>query len=375
MSQATYLVGDVFDVLPTIPDDSVDLALTSPPFLGLRSYLPDDHPAKPWEIGHEPDPARFIATLLRLTAELRRVLAPHGSIAIELGDSYSGSGGSGGDYNPDRARAGQAQHAAPRPARNGRHLAHTTKDRYASSDDRPGWPLAKSLTLVPELYRIALAYGINPLTGRPSPAGRWRVRNVLRCKPNPMPGQVIDRYRTATTDIVIATPHRHRHFDLDAVRSTLTEPDRSFARSTLNRNAPGNHTEHDTELRPFQNPAGAPPLDFLVLPTEPYPGSHYATWPRRLCAPLIEAMAPDAVCTSCGALSLSNPHFGRADCDHAWRRGLVLDPFAGSGTTLAVATGMGRDAIGIDLDARNADLARERVGMFLTVHHAERTTA
>jgi hypothetical protein len=56
------------------------------------------------------------------------------------------------------------------------------------------------------------------------------------------------------------------------------------------------------------------------------------------------------------------------DCGHDdYRRGIVLDPFAGSGTTLAVATGLGRDAIGIDLDARNADLARERVGMLLEV--------
>lgn len=60
--------------------------------------------------------------------------------------------------------------------------------------------------------------------------------------------------------------------------------------------------------------------------------------------------------------------------DH-WRNGVVLDPFAGSGTTLAVATGMGRDAIGIDLDARNADLAYERVGMFLTVEHHEEWVA
>lgn len=59
---------------------------------------------------------------------------------------------------------------------------------------------------------------------------------------------------------------------------------------------------------------------------------------------------------------------GWTDCGHnAWRNGLVLDPFAGSGTTLAVATGHGRDAIGIDLDPRNADLVRQRVGMFLTV--------
>ena len=59
---------------------------------------------------------------------------------------------------------------------------------------------------------------------------------------------------------------------------------------------------------------------------------------------------------------------GWSDCGHnAWRNGLVLDPFAGSGTTLAVATGHGRDCIGIDLDERNVDLARERVGMFLEV--------
>jgi hypothetical protein len=59
---------------------------------------------------------------------------------------------------------------------------------------------------------------------------------------------------------------------------------------------------------------------------------------------------------------------GWSDCGHDdWRRGIVLDPFAGSGTTLEVATGHGRDAIGIDIDARNADLAVERVGMFLDV--------
>ena len=60
---------------------------------------------------------------------------------------------------------------------------------------------------------------------------------------------------------------------------------------------------------------------------------------------------------------------GWSDCGHNnWRPGIVLDPFAGSGTTLAVATGHGRDAIGIDLDPRNAELARERVGMFLTIN-------
>lgn len=81
---ARMVIGDVFDCLAATPDGSVDLILTSPPFLALRSYLPADHPDKAKEIGSEPDPGAFIDTLLALSAEWRRVLAPHGSIAVEL---------------------------------------------------------------------------------------------------------------------------------------------------------------------------------------------------------------------------------------------------------------------------------------------------
>ena len=74
MATATYHVGDVFDVMATLADESVDLVLTSPPFLALRSYLPDDHPDKAREIGGEPTPAEFLDTLLALTAEWDRIL-------------------------------------------------------------------------------------------------------------------------------------------------------------------------------------------------------------------------------------------------------------------------------------------------------------
>ena len=107
MTTSTYHVGDVHEALATLPDDSVDLVLTSPPFLALRSYLPDDHPDKAKEIGSEPTPAEFIDALLDVVEACDRVLAPHGSLAFELGDTYSGSGGSGGDYNEKASRAGQ----------------------------------------------------------------------------------------------------------------------------------------------------------------------------------------------------------------------------------------------------------------------------
>src|SRR5690606_25760334 len=104
---ARFIVGDVFDGLATLEDGSVDLVVTSPPFLALRSYLPADHPDKDKEIGSEATPAAFIDVMLAVTAELRRVLAPHGSICIELGDTYAGSGGAGGDYGEGGLREGQ----------------------------------------------------------------------------------------------------------------------------------------------------------------------------------------------------------------------------------------------------------------------------
>jgi hypothetical protein len=82
---AHFMLGDTRKVVSQLPDGCVDLVVTSPPFLALRSYLPADHPDKHAEIGSEPDPATFLDMLLALTADWGRVLAPWGSIAIELG--------------------------------------------------------------------------------------------------------------------------------------------------------------------------------------------------------------------------------------------------------------------------------------------------
>ena len=156
-----------------------------------------------------------------------------------------------------------------------------------------------------------------------------------------------------------------------------------------------------------------PPLDtWRVIPTAPYKGSHYATFPPALVVKPVLAMCPDRGLHRAGgepsrrivdvtwnsdvpARPLRDDKSARrywsigerqtaqrprssdtkitnttgwTDCSHnSWRPGVVLDPFAGSGTVLSVASGHGRDSIGIDLDSRNAELAREGVGMFLTV--------
>ena len=407
------VIGDVFDCLAATPDGSVDLILTSPPFLALRSYLPADHPDKAKEIGSEPDPATFIDTLLALSAEWRRVLAPHGSIAVELGDTYAGSGGAGGDYDTGQVRGGQQKFAGSALKDRKNKVLNANGQRMQQGD---GWPEAKSLALVPESYRLALAYGRNPITGTESPAGRWKVRNVVRwCRPNPPVGALGDKFRPGTSDMVIACTSARRYFDLDAVRTDHKRPAES---NSLKHGEPA-HDDSRNHLTPGRdayysggNPAGAPPLDWWEVSTEAYSGSHYATWPRKLLTRPILAMCPQRVCRECGEPSrrivditysdvpdrplrdrdirergrvggkAHNDHratehetLGWTDCGHdAWRNGIVLDPFAGSGTTLAVATGHGRDAVGFDIDERNAALAAERVGMFLTVDHLERAS-
>jgi hypothetical protein len=443
MSRAVWMQGDVFEQMAKLPDGSVDLIVTSPPFLALRSYLPADHPDKGKEIGSEPTPAAFLSTLLALTRGWRRVLAPHGSICVELGDTYSGSGGGGGDYMDGGWREGQQQFAGSASSMRESNAAHWRQ----KNQDKAGWPLAKSLCGIPTLYAWSLAYGRNLL----DPADLidpWRIRNVIVWhRPNPPVGALGDKVRPSTSYITVATVAANRWFDLDAERTEHTKPN---GNGMMRAKTQTTGSRADDGL-PFYNeghPAGAPPLDcwfdeadgddVWTIPTQPYAGAHYATWPIRLASRLINLMCPRQVCRECGEprrrlvgdaeyvsttggrvvnqwagerrgenvngwkveggnpghAVRSAPTLGWSDCgcvDRSaectcptgflaktltghrpecptrdnWRNGVVLDPFAGSGTTLAAASGLGRDSIGIDLDGRNLDLARERIGMFL----------
>lgn len=427
---ARFIIGDALEVLRGLTDASVDLVLTSPPFLLLRSYLPPDHPDKTREMGSESTPGEFLDGLLDVIEECRRVLTPRGSLVVELGDTYAGSRGSGGDYTDTGLRAGQekfdgsALHMRRSAQRNRYSTRYNrefprTKERWRSrAGGGQDWPLDKSLVLVPQMLGFALAYGFNPLTGRETP--RWRVRNIVRwIRPNPPVGALADKFRPATTEFVVACVDRKRYFDMEAVR--LPSSPNSHARTAAGLDARPNILKTSPDgnrdsLAIQHEIVGSPPLDWfdqdsddwdfpetLKISTERYKGSHYATFPRKLVRPFIEAMCPQKVCTVCGkpservterkyesnrstngpqSAARKNADGGSAgflvradrkartlswtDCGHkSWRLGLVLDPFAGSGVVLAVATGLGRDALGVDLDERNFDLARERVGMFL----------
>jgi DNA modification methylase len=353
----SYLVGQVLDQLATIPDRSVDLVATSPPFLALRDY-----DGLPGQWGSEPHPAAFLDHLLALTVELRRVLTPYGSIAVELGDTYSGSGGAGGDYAEGGMRDSQQRfNGAAATAR-----AHAVKRRTPRTDT--GWPPAKSLTGVPTLFAWSLAYGRNLLnpchTFEP-----WLVRNVIVwARNNPPVGALSDKVRPATSYITVACPSPRRWFDLDAVRQPAAIGDRVMRQTTPTFD-PGKRAgqrSHGDRLQ-ANNSAGAPPLDHWhdeydgdhtwLINTQGSSLAHYAMWPAKLAERLILTMCPREVCQTCG-----EPRRRLVDdCGHGnYRPGHVLDPFAGTGTTLAVADIHGRDATGIDLDPINHGLYESR---------------
>lgn len=293
-STVTLHIGDVRDIQAQLADASVDLVVTSPPFLALRSYLPADHPDKHREIGSEPTPAEYLDTLLELTDEWRRLLTATGSLAVEIGDTYSGSGGGDAALSYRMAINGERSKGG----------------RTDSRDTSTGWPLPKSLCGIPTLYTWSLAYGHNLL----NPAHRirpWRVRNLLTwTRPNPPVGALGDKFRPATSFVTVACDSDKRWFDLDAVRTPVQHPEHRFTREGETRRS---STGNWQGFGPYDasTSAGAPPLDWQDddqpdwqplhnLPTHPYKGAHYATFNPALPRRLIEAMCPREVCRVCG---------------------------------------------------------------------------
>lgn len=414
-----YRTGDVLDQIRQLPDASVDLVATSPPFLALRDYN-----GQPGQWGSEPDPASFLDHLLELTTELRRVLAPHGSIAIELGDTFAGSGGPGGDYAEGGMREGQPRFDGSARAKRGgttkndrvRGEGHAAPIRNLNGKIGPGgvgWPGAKSLCGTPTLFAWSLAYGRNLL--RPDHTiDPWLVRNVIVwARNNPPVGALGDKVRPATSYITVACPSPRRWFDLDAVRDGHAGPRRERSADPKAARGRAGGVNGFAADRTWEATGGAPPLDhwhdepdgdlLWLINTQGSSLAHYAMWPPRLVERLILAMCPAEVCRTCGeprrrlvandyvplenvaknhaepkavadyagqqrqqnAQGMANGRatkvtttLGWSDCGHGgdYRPGHVLDTFAGSGTTLFTAEAHGRDATGIDLDPNNVEL-------------------
>lgn len=306
----TVHLGHVLDVLPTLPSESVNCIVTSPPYFGLRAYSDD-----PREIGREASPAEYVDTIRSVAAELWRVLRADGVFWLNVGDTwYSGRGNPGpsGFDKKNRARRG-----------------------WQRSVDVPGqdWGRRKSLLLIPARLSIALFND------------GWTVRQeVIWAKRNCTPDPAADRPGRAHEPVFMLTKGPRYWFDARAIREE-SDPDQQahnerYARvydahtAKADGRQPGNQNSKGIHSRP-----GAPgrhPRSVWSISAQPFPGDHPATMPPELARRCILAGCPED--------------------------GVVLDPFAGSGTTLMVARQLGRKSVGIELNPRDVDTIRGRVG-------------
>jgi len=292
--------GDCLDVLRRIPDGCVQTVVTSPPYFGLRDYGVDG------QIGLEPTPDDFVAALVEVFREVRRVLRDDGTIWVNLGDSYSGSGVNDGTKSPGLSKAAQRGGPDKRPG----------KTKQWSCPLKP-----KDLMGMP--WRVALALQAD---------GWWLRSDIIWSKPNPMPESVTDRPTKAHEYIFLLAKSERYFYNADAVRVPQKSiGERHEGRSGYRDDHPskGGYTERAL------HPLGGNRKTVWEVPTYAYPGSHFATFPPALIEPCILAGAP-------------------AD-------GIVLDPFNGAGTTGLVVNRLGRRYIGIELNPDYAQMARDRI--------------
>jgi hypothetical protein len=332
-------------------DDSVDLIVTSPPYFALRSYTDEgEHYGE--QIGSEATPADFLAALWAATEEFKRVLKPTGSIFVNLGDKYAGSGG---HNNSGISTAGSTLQGTTQQDRGGRDA---TKASRRQAPDRYNQSTNVGRQMIPG--RTSAHEGIRPksLLGLP-----WRyaigcidhLELILRAeivwaKTNGMPESVGDRVRRSHEQWFHFTKEPHYFADMTPIREPHAAV--SLKRAQPHRADPGRAareglTTDGTDMSPqsfrledMNHPDGRLPGSVWSVSTEPlrvpaHLPQHFAAFPQEWPRKLILGWSPPG--------------------------GVVLDPFGGTGTTAMVARALGRFGISNDLSADYLRLAEWRV--------------
>ena len=294
--------GDCLQVLQELPAESVHCVVTSPPYWGLRDYGTDG------QLGLEETPQQHVSKMVEVFSEVRRVLRTDGTLWLNYGDSYANS--SAGD-----GRCGATAQVG------------NTKSGCQKTTRKVGGVLKpKDLCGIP--WRVAFALQAD---------GWWLRQDIIWHKPNPMPESVTDRCTKAHEYIFLLTKAARYYYDADA----LSEPAQTAgkiggftpnAADAAGRSRSGNMIPENGKT--YLVKATRNRRSVWTIPTAPYPGAHFATFPPKLIEPCIMAGCPEG--------------------------GTVLDPFLGSGTTGAVAQKNGCKFIGIELNEDYLQLAVKR---------------
>jgi DNA modification methylase len=293
--------GDCRETMRRWAADGVkaQMCVTSPPYFGLRDY------GHAGQIGLEATPDEYVAKLVEVFREVRRVLADDGTLWLNIGDSYVGSANNGGSASKTM-QGSQAATGKNPPAKRGEGLKH------------------KDLIGIPWMLAFALR------------ADGWYLRqDIIWHKPNPMPESVRDRCTKAHEYIFLFSKQARYYFDSEAIKTPVKQDWGTRDRQN------GKYHNEGTGLQPHsgleKSYEMANKRSVWTVATRPYKGAHFATFPPELIEPCILA--------------------GSRPGDP------VLDPFMGSGTAAQVALQHGRRYLGCELNTEYGPLQQARLGL------------
>jgi DNA modification methylase len=370
--------GDCLTVLRGLPDDTFHCCVTSPPYFGLRDY------GVAGQLGLEPTPEEYVTNIVEVFREVRRVLRPDGTFWFNIGDSYASKGG---------------------PSSNG-NKGNASRDAVRRADLSFGLK-PKDLVGIPWMLAFALR------------ADGWYLRGEqIWHKPNPMTESVRDRPARSHEQVFLLAKSPRYFYDAEAVKEDVTGTAHSRSvrpnakRQASDRNQCRAHAKNlANDLVDRRNLRSV-----WKISLRPYKGAHFATFPPALPERCIKAGTSErGCCGACGApwvrqvkkvrrptrpgkdtkTTAKHEGDGTTASTNGWNRAnvvgnrdpqrhctvtetvgwlascdcaagepipcLVLDPFAGAGTTLLVARRLARRSLGIELSPEYAEMARRRI--------------
>jgi len=368
----TIIEGDCIKGMKTLPDCCVHTCITSPPYFGLRDYGKED------QIGLEETPDQYVAKMVEVFREVRRVLRDDGTVWLNLGDSYSAGGrGKGQDGSIQQGNTGSVTGA----------VLNSWKVEGFKNKNLLGIP-----------WRVA--FGLQ--------ADGWYLRqDIIWSKPNPMPESVTDRCTKSHEYIFLLAKSQKYYYDYEAIKEPINSSNPTSSkeyREMIGRKSGINEIvrwdESDARSKPIGNPADGKRnrRSVWTVTTKPFRGAHFATFPKDLIEPCILAgTSAHGCCSKCGQpyervmektgefqrrWSTNNaegsPYESQSSMQNTYRTAgwsvdcpcgcsapvvpcTVLDPFTGSGTTCVVALNHGRKFIGTELNPDYIKIATDRI--------------
>ena len=307
----TIINGNSLEVLKSLPDNSIDCCVTSPPYYALRDYGCDG------QIGLEETPEKYIERLCEVFSEVRRVLTPQGTLWLNIGDSYNGN------------KVGDTE------------VVKNKKVSESNDFHKKLWGGAKPKDLIGIPWMLAFALR----------SQGWYLRqDIIWQKPNPMPESVTDRCTKSHEYIFLLSKSQKYYFDYESIMEPCADQERNNFQSGSRANGI-NKDRNDNDLgersktwkpKTIDNQKVRNKRSVWEVNTKPCKEAHFATYPFELIKPCILAGCPE--------------------------NGIVLDPFMGSGTTAIVARSLNRNYLGVELNPEYIKIAHKRLekhlGMF-----------